>query len=521
MNRLILLFFYSLASFSAAAEHPPVLAHYMPWYASKEHSGSWGWHWTMDHFDPDRIKWTGDREAASHDYPLLGLYDSSDPYLLETHALLMKFAGIDGVIVDWYGAHDFYDYEQLHQNTKALIPYIKKAGLKFAICYEDQTVKHQKKQKKITDDQALQLGMMDLGWLDDNWLQDEAYFQVNDRPALLVFGPQYYEKDNWNSLRDSLSTKPLLYALPHGVERANADGGFAWPPVEQPDWRTQLKEMKASIPAVFPGFHDIYKQAGVQEGYRKIDDENGATFSETLNLAIESNAPFVQLITWNDFGEGTQIEPTRKLGYRYLDALQSKLKPDYKPSDLRLPIRLYQLRQRLDDERLDRAAALLYESKCDEAAVLLYEIAEQPQTIDSNYELVTGIGYAEGDEYREMRCKLDVYYPTHAKEYSTVIWFHGGGISKGGRTVPTPLRNKGVAVVTADYRLSPKVEAPEYIKDAATAVAWTINNIANYGGDPSRVFVSGHSAGGYLASMVGLDPQYLAELDLETEDIAG
>ena len=119
MKHFIILLLISFCC-SVAAEQPPVLAHYMPWYASKEHSGEWGWHWTMNHFDPDQIKWTGDREAASHDYPLMGLYDSGDPHLLEAHVLLMKFAGIEGVIIDWYGVHDFYDYAQLHRNTQAL-----------------------------------------------------------------------------------------------------------------------------------------------------------------------------------------------------------------------------------------------------------------------------------------------------------------------------------------------------------------------------------------------------------------
>jgi hypothetical protein len=88
---------------SAAQEKPLVLAHYMPWHASKAVSGKWGWHWTMDHFDPSIMLWDGKRQAASHDYPLIGLYDSSDDHALECHVLLMKLAGLDGVIVDWYG----------------------------------------------------------------------------------------------------------------------------------------------------------------------------------------------------------------------------------------------------------------------------------------------------------------------------------------------------------------------------------------------------------------------------------
>ena len=122
------------------AQHPEIFAHYMPWYSSQPVSGKWGWHWTMDHFDPEKIRPDGRREIASHDYPLVGPYDSGDRHLLEYHVLLMKYSGIDGVIIDWYGMEDFYDYRKIHQNTQRLIPFLKKAGLQFAICYEDQSV---------------------------------------------------------------------------------------------------------------------------------------------------------------------------------------------------------------------------------------------------------------------------------------------------------------------------------------------------------------------------------------------
>src|SRR5580765_7693728 len=87
-----------------------VMVYYMPWYTAKPHSSSWGWHWTMDHFDPDKVNASGEREIASWYYPLIGPYDSSDPAVLEYHVLLMKLAGVDGAIVDWYGFAPYWDY---------------------------------------------------------------------------------------------------------------------------------------------------------------------------------------------------------------------------------------------------------------------------------------------------------------------------------------------------------------------------------------------------------------------------
>jgi acetyl esterase/lipase len=127
----------------------------------------------------------------------------------------------------------------------------------------------------------------------------------------------------------------------------------------------------------------------------------------------------------------------------------------------------------------------------------------------------------EKDAYIKERCRLDVYYPVDQKGYATVVWFHGGGLTGGERFVPIELQQQGLAVVAVNYRLSPKVNCPTYIDDAAAAVAWTFKHIAEYGGDPDKIFVSGHSAGGYLTSMVGLDKRWLAKYDVDADDIAG
>ncbi len=125
------------------------------------------------------------------------------------------------------------------------------------------------------------------------------------------------------------------------------------------------------------------------------------------------------------------------------------------------------------------------------------------------------------DTYINERCKLDIYYPTNKKDFATVVWFHGGGITGGNKELPDALKNKDLCIIGVNYRLSPKVEAPAYIEDAAAAVAWAFNNIEKYGGDPAKIFVSGHSAGGYLAMMIGLDKSYLAKHNIDANKIAG
>lgn len=124
-------------------------------------------------------------------------------------------------------------------------------------------------------------------------------------------------------------------------------------------------------------------------------------------------------------------------------------------------------------------------------------------------------------DYMESRCRLDVYYPVNKKGFPTVIWFHGGGLLEGERFIPDNLKNQNIAVVSVNYRLSPKVSCPAYIDDAASAVAWVFRNIRKYGGDPEKIYISGHSAGGYLTLMVGLDKKWLKQYDVDANKIAG
>lgn len=124
-------------------------------------------------------------------------------------------------------------------------------------------------------------------------------------------------------------------------------------------------------------------------------------------------------------------------------------------------------------------------------------------------------------EYQQERCRLDVYHPLAVKGFATVVWFHGGGLTGGNKSVPERLKGQGIGVVAVNYRLYPRVKAPVYIEDAAAAVAWTVKNIAKFGGSAEKVFVSGHSAGGYLTSMVGLDKGYLAAYGVDADKLAG
>jgi acetyl esterase/lipase len=145
---------------------------------------------------------------------------------------------------------------------------------------------------------------------------------------------------------------------------------------------------------------------------------------------------------------------------------------------------------------------------------------------NNEYQTFSDVSYysqsiMEHDNYIKERCVLDIYYPTDIKNFPSIVWFHGGGLTGGEKEIPAALKEKGFAVIGVNYRLSPKVKAPAYIEDAAAAVAWVFKNIKKYGGDTSLIFVSGYSAGGYLTKMIGLDKKWLAVYDVNANKIAG
>ena len=150
------------------------------------------------------------------------------------------------------------------------------------------------------------------------------------------------------------------------------------------------------------------------------------------------------------------------------------------------------------------------------------------------YEQVNGVSYysdeelSKGDEYQKSQCVLDILYPKDsAVPFSTIVWFHGGGLTGGQKYFPSALKRlkafqEGrLAIVAVGYRLSPKVSFPGFIEDAAAAVAWTLRHISEYGGDPNAVFVSGGSAGGYLTAMIGTYPKWLAAYGADRSELAG
>ncbi len=358
-----------------------VLAHYMPWYVAKPSSDHWGWHWTMDHFDPE-TQTNGRREIASKFYPLIGPYDSGDVDVLEYHLLTMKLAGIEGVIVDWYGLTDFRDYATLNRNTYRLLQQCERLKMKFVICYEDQTIPALVEGNRIKASERVSHATSEINWLGKYWFKSPSYVRLDDKPVMLSFGHSGLTNEDWGQCLKQLEV-PISY-FSQGFQRAGAVGGFGWPAPNQGLKHTEQFHIEAeqwanNIPVVFPRFVDIYRDAKVGDGYPELPDNEGTTFRNTLAWAIEAKPQMIQLATWNDWGEGTQIEPSKDFGFRDLEFLQQQRREhsaehsDLNPSDLQLGLRLLQRRRskQFDASKLDGVADLIANGHPNDARLAL------------------------------------------------------------------------------------------------------------------------------------------------------
>ncbi|MBA3593397.1 MAG: alpha/beta hydrolase [Pseudomonadota bacterium] len=138
-----------------------------------------------------------------------------------------------------------------------------------------------------------------------------------------------------------------------------------------------------------------------------------------------------------------------------------------------------------------------------------------------NYSLRADVAYGP-----QARQRLDVYLPLERRTPGpVVVFFYGGSWTNGERAsyrfVGEALASRGIAVVVADYRLSPAVKYPVFLQDSAQAMRWTMDHLGELGADPRQVFVMGHSAGAYNAAMLALDTRWLAGTGLSPAQLAG
>lgn len=320
---------------------PHLLCHYMPWFSggSSATAPAHAWeHWKLGPdsghpHDPERRGADGRRDIASLLYPLIGPYNSGSRAVIRYHLRTAQAAGIQGFLVDWNGPGTYSD-----KQIPLLLDEAQKVGMKVGLFYEEKSnfVWPSYRDPKNRAE-ALNNALGDLRYVLDRYTRHPAYLKRDGLPLIFQFngygegkiGPKYYTPAEWNQVMARLPQK-IVYGR-QGLDAAysgSAQCRYLWWSGAREDlgFNAQAQQMvragKASLfmAMVCPGFDDtgVWGWGG---GPRVTPREGLSLLKDTFDHAFTGGPEIIQVVTWNDFNEGTVVEPTREEGFRDLDAL--------------------------------------------------------------------------------------------------------------------------------------------------------------------------------------------------------
>jgi len=353
------------AGWNLEGRPPHLVAHYMPWFeVSKDAAprkpspkpitsrvpSSWyedetagenvkTWrHWKWENGgpirDPERRWASGERKIASIGYPLIGPYNSRSREVIRYHLRTAKAAGIQAFLIDWYGPQTFED-----DRVAALLEEAHKEGMKIALCYEEK-INFDGFRNSASRDEAVANVVDDLTYILEKYAAHPAYLKRDGIPFIYQFngwgrgpaGPNLLTPAEWRDVLAELPSR-VIYG------RQNLDEEY-YPPIQagyvwwNPDgeWlksvarrATDLRQkgrLDFFMSMVCPGFDDTGVW-GWGKGPRKFERDGVSTLRSTFEISSLGEPELVQIVTWNDFGEGTMVEPTRDNGFWYLDAIET------------------------------------------------------------------------------------------------------------------------------------------------------------------------------------------------------
>lgn len=348
---------------TSGSSTPLIGMHYMPWYnnphTSSRSISEWShWEWTGQYVQhqPDRQDERGKRDIASVQYPLIGAYSSDNKEVVRYHMQTAKAAGIDVVFVIWYGPGS---------DTDELIPLLlneaHSAGLKLAICYEEKLNWPPYRMPKSRSD-IVSTTTEDLNYILENYVVHPAYLKRDNIPFIFQFN--YWGEDDlgkrnllpreWEEVFSSIK-EPVVYARQNLNPEYHPDiaGAYVWWTPDESylndfsEYSRQLvddKEMGFFMTMAAHGFDDSGVN-GWGNGPRIHTQDSIETLDKTFEIAAKGNPEVIQLVTWNDFNEGTALEPTLENGFLYLDRVEQNIgKITGRPVDLqdnRIPFEEY------------------------------------------------------------------------------------------------------------------------------------------------------------------------------------
>jgi len=321
-----------LSSGESAELERKVLAFYYPWYRTKDFSGKWE-HWNQEGSNPDRIDSQGRREITAAHYPEAGVYDSTDPGTIRRHLLESERAGIDAWIVSWWGR------EYQLKPVPAILDTIAQTGspIKVALYYEMVPGCNGYSCKNLKPGKRIQGVLDDLEFINRNYAGHPAFLKVENRPVIFIYEramlqalgqwpeiiEQAREKENWFFSGDSALTM-TPYLVGKGFDQIH----FYNPVMELNFFSARLlpdsgfvhfahSEGKSVALTVIPG----YDERRIPSRTLKIhaDRGSGQLYQTLWSKAIKAKPEWVLITSFNEWHEGSEIEPSLEFKDSYLD----------------------------------------------------------------------------------------------------------------------------------------------------------------------------------------------------------
>ena len=271
-----------------------VLAFYYAWYRND----GWWRYWPL--------------RAAHH--PVLGAYNSSDPKVIAQHIKWAKEAGIDGFIVSWWGINSI-----ANNNTRKIIEIANREDFTITIYYE--TTKTMGK----TDEDAKNEIIDEITYIIDTYSDESCFLRFENRPVIFVYALWTHTRYFWENVTKALREKMNIFLIGDGKpnEYPYFDGYHLYNPKDIPpeSLLNSYKKFKEFFPTkllaatVIPGFDNrkIKKDGSHMPRY------GGRTYNEFWNVAVEGKADWVLITSWNEWWEGSEIEPSWEYKEKYLE----------------------------------------------------------------------------------------------------------------------------------------------------------------------------------------------------------
>lgn len=319
---------------------PHLMSHYMPWFAVHKKGSKddiwqhWSWAGPGPSHDPNDRRPDGLRDIASVYYPLIGPYNTWSPDVIRYHLKTAKAVGIQGFLIDW---------DSTVSDTDARIPQFldeaHKLGMKIGLCYEEKlSFAWPKFRDPKTRAEAMDFAKADMQHIAKDYGTHPAFLKRGGIPYVFQFnsggtgpiGPKRFSPAEWTEILASLPN-PIIMGR-QGLDETffpPFDASYQWWSSNAKDLEAYYakaaqmvgdKKMKFFMSFTSPGFND----SGVSgwSGKARVTPRAGLSLlRDTFDRACATSSEIIQIVTWNDFNEGTVVEPTRENGFQYLDAL--------------------------------------------------------------------------------------------------------------------------------------------------------------------------------------------------------